>query len=229
MTLHPSTNFFSSLASQAMTLNENATYNLAIRVEQSGLYDRDYSLKIWEAGTTEPGTWTIGGTQTFSLNEAPATGGIYLNAHYHDVTFNNLAVTEIEGDDILQGSDNDDLLIAVDTTAINPGQGELDVLVGNDGADQFILGNATGSFYDDANGLTDGTADYAFLYDFMVEDDTIQLFGTAADYRLESGATGLPGGTSIWITGTGSESDELIGVVNNVYGLNLDGTEFFFV
>ena len=66
---------------------------MIIRVEQVGLYDRTYSLKLWENGTVEPSGWTMQGTQTFGLEEAPATGGIYLNAHYHDVAFNDLIVT----------------------------------------------------------------------------------------------------------------------------------------
>ena len=137
--LHPTKNFFSTLDTQAYALEEGSTYELNVRVEQTGLYDRTYSMKIWEVGDSEPTGWTLQGTQTFSIDEAPATGSIYLNAHYFDVAFNNLSVTEITGRDIVQGTTGNDQLVAVNTDDLLPGQGEIDVFVGYEGADVLCL------------------------------------------------------------------------------------------
>ncbi len=49
-----------------------------------------------------------------------------------------MSVTEITGRDIIQGTANGDQLAAVDTGDLLPGQGEIDVFVGNEGADIFI-------------------------------------------------------------------------------------------
>ena len=54
LTSHSYHSFSQKLGSQALTLSEEVEYNLTVRVEQTGLYDRIYSFKIWEAGTAEP-------------------------------------------------------------------------------------------------------------------------------------------------------------------------------
>ncbi|MEL6645000.1 MAG: cadherin-like domain-containing protein [Pseudomonadota bacterium] len=228
LTLHPSIDFFSDLASQSMTLQVGNTYNMIARVEQTGLFDRHYKLKLWEDGTAEPIDWTMEGTQTFTMAQGPATGGIYLNAHYHDVTFNDVTVTEITGDDIEKGTDQADVLVAVDTGSAAPGQGELDVFQGFEGADTFIFGDEFGTYYDDQIAASNGVADYGFVYDFTVEEDIVQLHGLASEYNLTEDFAGLPGGTMIWRTGTGGDEDELIGVLSDVYALSLEDDEFVF-
>jgi regulation of enolase protein 1 (concanavalin A-like superfamily) len=226
---HSYNSFSQVLGSQAFTLTEGLSYNFIVQVEQTGLYDRLYSLKVWEVGTAEPAGWTLQTTEVFSIDEAPATGSIYLNAHYYDVTFGDLNVTEITGSDIIQGDAQDESLIAVDTGAALPGLAELDVFVGAGGADLFIFGDADNVFYDDGDGLTSGVADYGFAWDFVSGTDQVQLNGAVADYLLTEDAAGLPAGTSIWRVGTGGDADELIGALNGVYGLDLNSSDFVFV
>ncbi|WP_160116009.1 cadherin-like domain-containing protein [Candidatus Halocynthiibacter alkanivorans] len=226
---HSYHSFSEVLGSQAFTLTEGLSYNFIVQVEQTGLYDRIYSLKVWEVGTSEPVGWTLQTTEVFSIDEAPATGSIYLNAHYYDVTFGDLSVTEITGSDIIQGDAQNEMLIAVDTGAALPGLAELDVFVGAGGADLFIFGDEDNVFYDDGDGLTTGVADYGFAWDFVSGTDQVQLHGAETDYLLTEDAAGLPAGTSIWRVGTGGDTDELIGALNGVYGLDLNSSDFVFV
>lgn len=225
---HSYDKFSEVLGITSYSLDEGATYNFTVRVEQVGLYDRQYSLKVWEVGTSEPVGWTLQTIETFTIGEAPATGSIYLNAHYYDVTFGDLSVTEITGRDILQGDATNERMVAVDTGAANPGLGEIDVFVGAGGADTFVFGDMNGSYYDDGNGATTGTGDYGFVWDFTPGTDIIELAGTMADYTLTSNAAGLPAGTAIWHHGGQGEADDLIGVLNGVYGLSLASNNFSF-
>jgi regulation of enolase protein 1 (concanavalin A-like superfamily) len=225
---HSYHSFSEVLGTKSMSLQEDHTYNFTVRVEQTGLYDRMYSLKVWEEGTAEPVDWTLQTIETFSLAEAPATGSIYLNAHYFDVTFGDLSVTEITGRDIIQGDDTDEFLIAVNPQDAAPGLGEIDVFVGGGGSDVFVLGDADGTYYDDLSGAGEGRGDYAFIWDFEAGEDAVQLAGVAADYLLTENHAGLTAGTAIWKAGTGTDADELIGLLNNVTGLDLNDESFVF-
>ncbi|WP_415184803.1 cadherin-like domain-containing protein [Phaeovulum sp.] len=226
---HSYDKFSQVLGKTNFSLDEGVTYNFTVRVEQVGLYDRQYSLKVWEEGSSEPVGWTLQTIETFTISEAPATGSIYLNAHYYDVTFGDILVSEITGRDIIQGTDADERLAAVDLGTANPGAGEIDVFVGGGGADTFVFGDANGAYYNDGDPASSGIEDYAFVWDFNSGTDIIELAGTVADYTLTSDAAGLPDGTAIWLAGQPGEADELIGVLNGVYGLNLSSANFQFV
>jgi hypothetical protein len=90
-----------------------------------------------------------------------------------------------DGSDGITGSGAAETLIGVPTGSTLCGRGSLDRLTGGGGDDLFVLGDATGRFYDDGNpGL--GSADLALISDFNA-GDRIQLHGLATDYRLISG------------------------------------------
>ncbi|MEM9128179.1 MAG: cadherin-like domain-containing protein, partial [Pseudomonadota bacterium] len=224
---HSYHNFFEYLGVAPFTFVEGLTYNVTVQVTQGGLYDRNYALKVWEEGAAEPVGWNLYRTEVFTLDEAPATGGIYLNAHYYDVSFGDLSVTEITGRDIVNGGDGADLLVAVDSTDVLPGAGEVDVFAGYAGADTYVFGDNSKVYYDDGIANSAGETDYAFVWDFDVSEDTIQLHGSAADYSLTLNAGGLPSGMAIYkIDGT---TNELIAILNGVDNLSLDGGNFSFV
>ncbi len=227
-TLYPSEDFPHGLAAKTFGLQEDHTYNITVRVEQVGLYDRQYSLKVWEVGTPEPSNWTLQGVETFDISHAPATGSVYLDANYFDVAFNDLTVTEIPGRDIVQGTNGNDTLVAVDTHSAHPGAGEIDVLAGYGGSDRFVFGDANGAYYNDGNGSTSGTADYGFVWDFASGTDKIVLAGSPNDYVLTENAQGLPSGTAIWLAGHGGDQNELIAVLNGAHGLNLNSNDFIY-
>ena len=90
-----------------------------------------------------------------------------------------------------------------------------------------MLGDANGTYYDDGNAATAGTDDYAFIWDFQAGSDLVQLAGSQADYVLQTDAAGLAPGTSVWHVGPAGAANELIGVLNNVYGLSLDSNFVF--
>ncbi|MDJ0554022.1 MAG: CAP domain-containing protein [Microcoleaceae cyanobacterium MO_207.B10] len=134
------------------------------------------------------------------------------------------------GNDILQGGDGNDTLegVAINLSNPQPGNGEIDTLIGGAGADRFILGHQWGSFvpsigvyYDDQ-----GNNDYALIKTFnSAEGDNIELYNQASDYTLQENVAGLPAGTAIY----SNSGSELIAVVDGVTGMDLTSSEFSFV
>lgn len=125
-------------------------------------------------------------------------------------------------DDVLTGTSQNDILwggLGQDTLngagSDDAGLGEIDYLCGGGGADTFILGDAAQTFYNDGKaGL--GLTDYAVVLDFNAQQDTIQLFGSAADYVLAALPSELAAtGTGIYYTAGSSAAGarELVGVV----------------
>jgi len=68
-------------------------------------------------------------------------------------------------DDLRGGNGNDTL------QGTNSGIGESDALRGGTENDLFILGDTTRVFYDDGFSTTQGTSDYAIIYDFNPTDE----------------------------------------------------------
>ncbi|UWR25823.1 cadherin-like domain-containing protein [Sulfitobacter sp. S223] len=226
--LHPSRDFFSELNTMALSLDEGATYNFTVQVEQVALYDRLFSVRIWEEGTAEPEAWTMQGVQTFDISDAPQTGSVYFNAHYFDVSFGDVTVTEITGSDILQGTEGDDTLMGVDLTAALPGAGERDVAAGYAGEDTFVMGDANGVFYDDGVAASSGIDDFLYVWDFSTTEDILLLHGIASDYFVEIDAATLPEGAAIWLTGDTDSADELIGILGGLteFDLNAENVSY---
>jgi hypothetical protein len=224
--LHDHPNWSSPhLDSAAFGFTEGATYNVKIRVEQTDLIDRSYFVKVWAAGTAEPGAWLLEGTDQMT---EPLNGAFVLIAHHWDVTFHDIEVAEIVGDDIVKGRPGADVLVGVTPGGPARGVGEIDVLQGGAGADVFVLGDTAGRCYDDGNPGTGGTDDYACVWDFQSGSDRIQLAGAAADYTLAQTSGALPGGTGIYASAAGGPN-ELIGIVRGASGLSLTGTDFIWV
>jgi len=131
----------------------------------------------------------------------------------------NDSVSGGAGSDNLAGNEGNDTLNG------GGGIGEVDTLVGGDGADRFILGDSTQIYYDDRNTTSGGTGDYAYISDFNNSQDRIQLAGTASNYIL----TVDNNNTYISINKPGSEPDELIASIAGVTNLNLTSSYFQYV
>ncbi len=72
-------------------LSAETTYLLKARVETTDA-GAVYSMKLWEEGQPEPGAWEITGQE--ELND-PQRGSAVLIAHQADVSFGNVAVTQV--------------------------------------------------------------------------------------------------------------------------------------
>ena len=90
-------------------------------------------------------------------------------------------------------------------------------MVGDDGADLFLLGNNTKVFYDDKNTSTLGTNDYARIIGFNYSaGDRIQINGAVSDYILEQDTIDGIAGIAIYLDKPESEPNELIAIVAGV-------------
>ena len=116
------------------------------------------------------------------------------------------------GNDTLQGGLGDDILNGTD--AIVAGEYEKDVLIGEYGADRFILGDANQAYY-----ATSGYQDYAVIEDFDFSVDTIQFYGSAADYQSQQQ------GDDTFV----SRDGDLVAILENTKNINFNGTGFEYV
>jgi hypothetical protein len=88
--------------------------------------------------------------------------------------------------DVVTGTDAADVIRGVPEGSSLRGRGTNDVLSGNGGPDLFLLGDATGKYYDDGDKATAGSKDFAYITDFTAAD-RIQLHGRPEDYVLGPG------------------------------------------
>jgi hypothetical protein len=123
-----------------------------------------------------------------------------------------------------------DRLIGVDPQAVNPGRGEVDVLIGAPGADTFVLAGNASLYYLDPVGQS--SKGYAAIQDFE-KGDKIQLLGGKSDYVLQNCLIGVSSATCIYFNRDGSPgvgaSDDLIATVQGpeALALNLGDTATF--
>ncbi|MEH2164038.1 MAG: putative Ig domain-containing protein [Nostoc sp.] len=109
------------------------------------------------------------------------------------------------GSDIISGGNGSDRL-----TGWGGGTNEIDLLNGDQGADTYVLGDATSVFY-----ANSGKSDYADIVNFQTSD-RIQIKGIATNYSLGSASAVSADKSAVGIfTNNGAE---LIAVVEN--GLN---------
>ncbi len=126
-------------------------------------------------------------------------------------------------DNLLQGGGGDDYLVGVNRDIALPGWHEIDHLIGGAGRDTFVLGDSSGTYYDDGNLNNVGYGDYARIADFNPFEDTIELYGSADNYQLRQ----MMGGTGILLETTGV--NEGISLIQGVTNLDLNADYFSFV
>ena len=136
------------------------------------------------------------------------------------------------GSDRLNGNAGDDILIGVDRNNSTPGATEIDRLNGGAGRDTFVLGDRDAVYY--SYGLTNRILDVAIIEDFNLNEDAIQLHGTAQDYTLKQfGSNAFLGFATFVGAGVGimTSSREIIGYIQdaNINNLNLNDNTFKYV
>ncbi|MBD2600142.1 Calx-beta domain-containing protein [Microcystis viridis] len=200
---------------------------------------------------TASGTITVGTeTDTFTSIESFGQTSPFKGTEYNDVIFGGIegdrlsggrgndTISGNAGNDEIYGDDGNDVLNGGagyddlrggngnDTLqGTNSGIGESDALRGGTENDLFILGDTTRVFYDDGFSTTQGTSDYAIIYDFNPTDDTIQLRGSSSDYLLTVSSSI----TNLYINKPGSEPDELIALITDQTALSLTASYFSYV
>lgn len=136
------------------------------------------------------------------------------NTVYRDLSYRGVSDNR-GGDDILSGGDGDDVIIGLTGDDILDGgagddilQGaannirvggdvagyggfhfddlfEVDRLTGGDGADQFILGDGLGSFYNDFGNTTFSTSNRAIITDFDASEGDIVVLHSGSEYTVK--------------------------------------------
>lgn len=129
------------------------------------------------------------------------------------------------GNDKLIGGRGNDLLKGSAQNRPN----EKDVLTGGGGGDRFVLGETSGTFYDDGRAATAGLGDYALITRFNERQGDIIQLSAKYDYRLGAAPQGLGGGQAIFIDSPAGQQDELIAVIQNGRSVDLDSSAFVFV
>lgn len=126
------------------------------------------------------------------------------------------------GNDILYGGAGNDFLDgAFEGSGFGGGENQIDTLIGGAGRDTFKI-----SYLDDIAPSTAGTSDYTLIKDFNPHQDFIQLTGAKTNYSLSTAPNGLPKGTAIFFDKPGTEPDELIALIEEDSGLNLNRSYF---
>ena len=90
-----------------------------------------------------------------------------------------------DSNDIITGTAAGEHLIGVPSGSSLRGRGSRDELTGLAGDDIFVLGDASGTYYDDGLSANRGTTDMAIIRDFA-SGDRIQLWGANSMYSLVS-------------------------------------------
>jgi hypothetical protein len=134
-----------------------------------------------------------------------------------------------DSNDIITGTAAGEHLIGVPSGSSLRGRGSRDELTGLAGDDLFVLGDASGTYYDDGLSANRGTTDMAIIRDFMI-GDRIQLWGDSSRYTFVSALYNGIKGTRIDLLPPISGSlPEAIGFVQGVTlaSLNLTNTNQF--
>ena len=132
---------------------------------------------------------------------------------------NDLLIGDL-GSDMLSGGTGNDILRGF-SWGYNR---EVDTLIGGQGADTFMLGDATGIFYLGGRTSSGRDASYARIADWNPGEDRIQVRGGSSSYRLVKNQNWF--GSSVKDTGIYVGND-LIGVIQD--STNVSSQNFVFV
>nr|MDJ0681314.1 DNRLRE domain-containing protein [Xenococcaceae cyanobacterium MO_167.B52] len=180
------------------------------------------SLQAWQANPSSNQGWAFLPTGSDGVDFSSSEGGnaprlvvdVTQQTSVSDSTVGegDDKITGNGGNDTIYGGAGDDILEGTDE--IVAGYYENDVLVGGAGADKFILGNQQQAYY-----ATGGYQDYAVIQDFDPTADTIQFYGSAANYQSQQQ------GNDTFV----SRNGDLVVILENTSNLNLSSSAFEYV
>ncbi len=181
--------FANATLSGSGTINSGSlAFNLAIANDLKTEGGEDFQIKLYSDSAR---TVLVGQSASIFITDSSVAAGQTLRGTNRNDTLNggagNDSLIGNKGNDSLNGGAGADTLIGIDPTDANRGRSEIDVLTGGSGNDLFILGNASGTFYNDGNYVLSSKADKdrALITDFS-NGDKIQLKGKASDYILRT-------------------------------------------
>ena len=127
------------------------------------------------------------------------------------------------GNDSLSGGNGNDTLLGAIGSSTG-GLGEIDTLTGGAGNDVFVLGTSAGYLYNDSRSTSTGITDYAYITDFTLGSDKLQLVGSAANYYLGAHAVAGLAAPNQGVFRELGTTDELIAIINGSPILTLDNS-----
>ena len=196
----------SGTTNAVFTVRLDAAFHQEVRVQYATADDTATQLSDY---TSTSGTIVFPDRQTNQSLRVPVKGDNLVEGNETFVV--NLSNSEkadiADGQAVATIIDND---VAVEPRRMSRDRMEPDVLTGTMESDTWVLGDSDRSFYAASDG-----SDYAIIANFDPTQDTIQLHGSAADYRLVSDGSD----TAIYL---GESAQELIGIVKDSASLSLD-------
>jgi hypothetical protein len=87
-----------------------------------------------------------------------------------------------------------------------------------------VLGTSAGYLYNDSRSTSTGVTDYAYITDFTLASDKLQLVGSAANYYLGAHAVAGLAAPNQGVFRELGTTDELIAIINGSPILTLDNS-----
>jgi hypothetical protein len=223
------------------TLNSRSNFGLTL----TGM-SADADVHILNASGSVIASSTAGSTNNESISQTLDAGNYYVRVYqYSGDTNYTLSLNQqnftaptsgaarygTDSNDVITGTSFADLLSGVPITGALMGRGSVDRLTGGLGNDLFILGDASGRFYDDQILGNSGIQDYALISDFQVSGDRVQL--SSGYYFLAATTLNGASGTGIYFDSNANRSfgsnDELVGILQGVSAPTLSNGNFTWI
>lgn len=150
----------------------------------------------------------------------------------------NDIISGLTGDDVLTGGGGNDVLQGTVSPFVFDGNEngygishftdryEVDVLTGGTGADQFLLGDGTGSYYDDGGNRQESVDNRAIIKDFNADEGDTVVLNARDSYRVEfDGSTArlyIDDGFEAGYGQIPGSNDELIAEIENAPDFDLE-------
>lgn len=185
-----------------------------------------------------PANGRIDPSSTFSVAASSYTDlsgnpGLGATSPIFSIDTSLLTIYGTTGNDTLVGGAGDERLCGVPAAGTALGKGTVDRLTGGGGADQFLLADQRGIFYNDGSNKSNGVKDYAWITDFSRSQGDKLVVGDGT-YFFANTAIGKISGAGLYLDTNGSNGwdskDELIALVSGVpagsMSVNLDLIHF---